>query len=594
MALFTKDSVERVKDAADIVEIVSAHTDLQQRGKDYWGNCPFHDERTPSFKVNPQDKLYYCFGCEASGDVFRFIEEKEGLAFPDAVESLAERYGVELKRESEDPAAEARRRRRGRLYEVLERTAAFYSSYLWDSEKAAKAREYLDGRGLEEEVLRSFGVGMAPSAWDQVLTSAQRAGFKPEELRDAGLIQKGKQGGLYDRFRSRIVFPIRDQRGRVVGFGARALRPDSKPKYLNSPEGELYRKSETLYGIDRARGEIAKAGRAIVVEGYTDVLALHQAGITEAVAIMGTAITPEQLQALSGLTDTVVLALDADRSGADAMIRAQKVAGGRGLQLRVAAMPENEDPADMAKVGQLDRFRELVEGAIDLVSFRIDTVLGRSDLGSVTGRERALGEIAPVLAAMGEAVGRDELVRKVADRLDTDPSLVSERVRTAERNGDAGPAPAGKAATNGSTQTPPAQTREVLTPRELRERWLLSACIAEPDKGREFIERLTPEHLSPAGGRALEWLRDHLEDPTSGLSRDDEDLVSLITQLTVASEREPPEPGAMELNFMLLELQRLEDGISAAQKAGDYESGARLSKERAALTDRIAHSKASG
>src|SRR5262245_58539028 len=296
MARFNRESVDRVKEAADIVEIISAHADLRRQGQRFTGLCPFHDERTPSFSVNPADKLYYCFGCEASGDVFRFVEEKEGLAFPDAVESLAERYGVELVRESEDPAAEARRRRRGRLYEVLERTAAFYSSYLWESEKAAKAREYLAGRGLGEDVLRSFGVGMAPSAWDQVLTSGQRAGFKLEELRDAGLIQKGKQGGHYDRFRSRITFPIRDQRSRVVGFGARALRPDSKPKYLNSPEGTLYRKSETLYGIDRARGEIAKAGRAIVVEGYTDVLALHQAGITEAVAIMGTAITPEQLR----------------------------------------------------------------------------------------------------------------------------------------------------------------------------------------------------------------------------------------------------------------------------------------------------------
>jgi DNA primase len=594
MALFTKDSVDRVKDAADIVEIVSAHTDLQQRGKDYWGNCPFHDERTPSFKVNPQDKLYYCFGCEASGDVFRFVEEKEGLAFPDAVESLAERYGVELKRESEDPAAEARRRRRGRLYEVLERTAAFYSSYLWDSEKAAKARQYLEERGLGEDVLRSFDVGMAPSAWDQVLTSAQRAGFKVEELRDAGLIQKGKQGGHYDRFRSRIMFPIRDQRGRVVGFGARALRPDSKPKYLNSPEGELYRKSETLYGIDRARGEIAKAGRAVVVEGYTDVLALHQAGIAETVAIMGTAITPEQLQALSGLTDTVVLALDADRSGADAMIRAQKVAGGRGIQLRVAAMPENEDPADMAKAGELDRFRELVDAAIDLPSFRVQTALSRADLDSVAGRERALGEIAPVLAAMGEAVGRDEMVREAADRLDTDPSLISERVRIAERTGGGageGKAPSG----NGSSEAPAAPAREVLTPREMKERWLLAACIADPAKGREFIDRLTEEHLSPAGGRALAWLRDHLEDPTSGLPRDDEELVSLITKLAMASERrEPAEPGAMELNFKLLELRRLEDGISAAQKAGDYESGARLSEERAALTDRIAHAQASG
>src|SRR5919106_2823790 len=446
MARFTTESRDRVKDAADIVEIVSAYTDLQQRGQDYWGNCPFHDERTPSFKVNPRDKLYYCFGCEASGDVFRFVEEKEGLTFPETVESLAERYGVELERESEDPRAEEKRRRRARLWELLERTAKFYERYLWESPKADRARAYLAQRGLGEEVLRRFGVGMAPSPWDQVLTGSQRRGFKIEELLAAGLIQKGRQGGHYDRFRNRITFPIRDQRGRVLGFGARALTPDTKPKYLNSPEGELYRKSHTLYGIDRARGPIAKARRAIVVEGYTDVLALHQAGVEEAVAIMGTAIPPEQLTMLAGLTDVGVLALDADRAGADAMVRAQKVAGGKSMELRVAAMPEGEDPADMLQAGSADRFMELVDRAVDLPSFRVDLALGRGELGSLAGRERVLGEVGPVLKAMGAtALGFDELLRKVADRLETDPSLVLARVRSAPDAGGAGNGVGGEA-----------------------------------------------------------------------------------------------------------------------------------------------------
>ncbi len=591
MARISRESIDRVRDAVSIVEVVGPYSDLRQRGKDWWGVCPFHDERTPSFKLNPIEKLYHCFGCGASGDVFRFVEEKEGLDFPGAVEALAERYGVDLEREAEDPRAERARRHRARLYQVLERTAAFFVAYLWDSPKAAKARSYLEGRGLGEKVLRDFGVGYAPSAWDQVLVNAQRAGFKVEELVAAGLVQRGRQGGHYDRFRSRITFPIRDQRGRAVGFGARALSADSKPKYLNSPEGELYRKSETLYGIDRARAEIAKAGRAIVVEGYTDVLALHQAGITGSVAIMGTAITPEQLKTLSGLTDAVVLALDADRSGADAMIRAQRVAGGRGLELRVAAMPENEDPADMAEQGQLDRFRELVADAIDLPSFRVRTALGRGDLESVAGRERTLGEVAPVLAAMGEVVGRDELIREVADRLDTDPSLVSERVRAAGRSGAGGGEEGGGAERGERRSTRP---REVLTPRELRERALLAMCIAAPAEGRGYLERLTPEHLSHAGGRAADWLRDHLDDPMTGLPRDDEELVSLVTQLVMEAERDPAEPGAMALNFMLLEQQRLEHGITAAQRAGDYEAGARLSRERAQLTDRIAHAEILG
>jgi DNA primase len=582
VARFTQDSKDRVRDAADIVEIVSAYTDLQQRGQDFWGNCPFHEERTPSFKVNPRDKLYYCFGCEAKGDVFGFVQEKEGLDFPEAVESLAERYGVELQRENEDPRAEERRRQRARLWELLERTAKFYERYLWEAPKAERARAYLEGRGLSEDVLRRFGVGMAPSAWDQVLTGSQRAGFKLEELLAAGLIQKGRQGGHYDRFRSRITFPIRDQRGRVLGFGARALRADSKPKYLNSPEGELYRKSHTLYGIDRARGPIAKARRAIVVEGYTDVLALHQAGVEEAVAIMGTAITPEQVSMLAGLTESVVLALDADRAGADAMIRAQKVAVGKSLELRVAAMPEGEDPADMLQEGSVDRFAGLLDGAVDLPSFRVDVALGRGELGSLAGRERVLDEVGPVLKAMGEtALGFDELVRKVADRLDTDPSLVLARVRSA------GDVPRTDPAGNGSGA--PRPVAQSLTPRETRERALLAMCIVDPEKGRQFIDRLTEEHLSGSGAPALAWLRDHLEDPMAGLPSEDAALTALITELVMRAESEPATEGAMQLNFDLLEQQRLEDGISAAQQAGDYEVSSRLSRERAELTDRIAH-----
>ena len=597
MARFTDESKQRVREAADIVEIVSAYTDLRQRGKDWWGLCPFHDENSASFKVNPLDKLYYCFGCEASGDVFGFVQEKEGVGFPEAVELLAERYGVELERDAEDPRAEAARRKRARILELLERTSQFYVKYLWEGEKreAVRARTYLAERGLKPDALRSFGVGMAPNRWDAVLLGGQTAGFKVEELFEAGLLRRNKRGA-YDYFRQRIMFPIRDQRGRVLGFGARAQRPDEKAKYVNSPESELYRKGHTLYGIDLARTAIAKAKRAIVVEGYTDVIALHQAGVTETVAIMGTAITPEQLQALGALADTVVLALDADRAGADAMIRAQRVAGDRGMDLRVAAMPEDADPADMLLGGEIERFRELVDAAIDLPSFRVRTALDRADLGNVGGRERALAEVAPVLQTLGEkTVGRDELVREVADRLDTDPSLVSERVRTARplQEVEATGGAAGTDQAGSGARTTPAE-RAPLTPREARERALLAMCISDPKRGRAFIERLREEHMSPGGAPALAWLRDHLDDPASGLPRDDQQLTSLITELVMTAEREPASEGAMELNFMLLEQERLEKGITAAQQAGADDERARLIRERAELRDRISHAESIG
>jgi DNA primase len=285
---------------------------------------------------------------------------------------------------------------------------------------------------------------------------------------------------------------------------------------------------------------------------------------------------------LAGLTDTVVLALDADRAGADAMIRAQKVAGGRGLELRVAAMPEGEDPADMLQDGSVDRFMQLVDAAIDLPSFRVDVALGRGELSSLAGRERVLDEVGPVLKAMGEtALGFDELVRKVADRLDTDASLVLARVRSSPE--------AGLASQSNGDGAAPRPVAATLTPRETRERALLAMCIANPSAGRPFIDQLSDEHLSPSGQPALRWLREHLEDPMTGLPRDDALLTSLITELVMRAKIEPATEAAMQLNFDLLEQQRLEDGIAAAQKAGDYEVSTRLAGERAQLTDRIAH-----
>jgi DNA primase len=582
--MFTAGGVERVKDAADIVEIISDYTDLRRSGARFTGLCPFHDERTPSFSVDPQEKLYHCFGCGVGGDVIKFVEEKQGLTFPEAVEALAERYGVEVERERADPRAEEARRRRGRLGDLLARTSEFYAAFLRTSPKAEKARAYLAGRGLGDEVLGEFGVGFAPSAWDQVLTRGQRAGFSIAELTAAGLVQRGQKGGHYDRFRARITFPVRDPRGRVQGFGARALSADSKPKYLNSPEGELYRKSRTLYGIDRARPAVAKTGRAVVVEGYTDVLAAHQAGVGETVAVMGTAITPEQLSILASHTEEVVLALDADRAGREAMLRAQRVAGSRRVRLRVAAMPPGEDPADILAGGSADRFRELVERAVEMPVFHIRAILDGADLDSAAGRDRALDETVPVLAALGETISRDELAREVADRLDADPSLVMRRVSAPGTRGAADEAPGAPAAAPRRSAVAPSRP---ISARERRERALLAMCIGEPALGREFLERLSDEHLSSGvARRARAWLAGHLEEPLAGLPRDDDELVALVTDLAMRAEREPASREAMENNFLELDLRLVEDRIAVAERAGGSPP-VELQRQRAALKERV-------
>jgi DNA primase len=590
MALISPDSVERVKQAADIVEVVSAHTDLRRQGGRWVGLCPFHEERTPSFSVEAQEKLYHCFGCGVGGDTIKFVEEKEGLGFAEAVEVLADRYGVELTREKEDPQAEARRQQQRRLGELLDRTAVFYAGYLWDSKEAEKAREYLKQRGLEEETLRGFGVGYAPSAWDTVLLRGQRAGFKVPELRAVGLVQRGRGGGEYDRFRSRIMFPIRDRRGRTLGFGGRAMSSEQGAKYVNTAETDFFHKSQMLYGIDLAKEAVAKAGRAVVAEGYTDVLALHQAGVREAVGVMGTAITEEQVAALSGMVDEVVLALDADSAGQEAMLRAQRVAGGRSMRLRVAAMPAGEDPADMVTSEDgAERFHALVEGAAELPAFQVGLILSRTDTSSAAERDRALGEIAPILGGMEEGASQSELVRMVAGRLDLEPALVMGRMTAAR------PLSGGS-----DSQAPAAVARVIagggaeLTSRERRERALLAMCIALPPEGSEYLARLTDEHLSPIGARAAAWLRENLDDPASNLPSDDDELLSLVTELIILGRDEPASAEAMELNYLLLEQRRLEAEIAAAGERDDYEGRAALSRERALLVERIAHAERVG
>ena len=424
MALFTKDTIDRVREAVDMVQLVGQKTDLRRVGTRWSGLCPFHDERTPSFSVNPEEKLYYCFGCGEGGDAFKFVQQTEALDFQEAVELLAEQSGVRVEREADDPRAEERRRRRERLHSLLERASRFYSSYLRESTEAAPAREYLASRGLSDEVLAEFRVGYSPSAWDRMIMGARQSGFSEEELVAAGLAQRGKNGGLYDRFRGRIMFPLADSRGKVLGFGARQMGEGRGPKYLNTSENDLYHKGRQLFGIDVARKEAMRTARFVVVEGYTDVLALHQAGIREAVAIMGTALTQEQLAELAKVGDgnrrgLVYLALDADRAGRDAMLRASRLAEDRGIDLRVVEMPEGTDPADLVTQEGSEAFGERMDRAVPMIEFQVRRVLADADLDTPAGRDKALGEARELISAVPERTAtRDALVREAADRLD--------------------------------------------------------------------------------------------------------------------------------------------------------------------------------
>ncbi|MFL5843252.1 MAG: DNA primase [Solirubrobacteraceae bacterium] len=574
MPRYTDESKERVRNAVDMVDLVGSRVELRKSGgTSFSGLCPFHDERSPSFSVDAAKKVFHCFGCQEGGDAFTFVQKLDGLDFVGSLEFLADRYKVPLEVAEEDPRAAEKRQRRERLLELLERAATFYVRMLWESEEAEPARKYLAERGLEEAILREFRVGYAPSAWDRLLLTARKARFGDREIYDAGLSQRAeKTGKTYDRFRRRIMFPLADRRGRVLGFGARAMGDDQKPKYLNTSENELFHKGNQLFGADVARAAAAKLGQTLVCEGYTDVIALHQAGMRNAVGIMGTAMTEQQVEALAGLAPTVLLALDADSAGQEAMLRAARVAAGRKLELRVVPLPVGSDPADLVQAQGADAVTKLIGASVPLVRFQVQRALDTADLEGPEGKDRVIDELRPVFAGIPQSVLRQELMGLVASRLDLTDAFVADLL--------AGPArlparaPSGGQSDRGGSFDGPRPGNggppRAVSQAERIERTFLALCIALPTKGHDALDGVTPEHFaSPLLRRAAEHLRVHLADPTAGVGEDDHDLASLMNELAVRAASGNPSPETLRVEALQLEKARIERSIVQAKESGD-------------------------
>jgi DNA primase len=572
---YTDESRDRVREAVDILDLIGTRTELRRAGVDaYSGLCPFHEERTPSFSVTPSKKVYYCFGCQASGDVFTFVRETQGFDFVGALEWLADRYNVPLELAEENPRAAERRRRHDRLRELLERACAYYERCLWESPEAARAREYLAARGLDEAVLRTFRVGWAPSAWDRVLLASRRGGFSERELLDAGLVQRSAEspGRVYDRFRARITFPLCDRRGRVVGFGARTMKTGEPAKYLNSAENEIFHKREQLFGLHLASAAAAKAGRVVLCEGYTDVIAMHQAGVTNCVGLMGTALTDEQLKLLADLAPTVVLALDADGAGRAAMLKAASAIGARErIELRVAPLAPGSDPADVLERDGPAGLPALVDGAVAFVRFRVERILASGDGATPEGRDRMLAELAPVFAQLGLGAMREDLEREVAARLGVSERTV-ETLLAASAGADRRPAAQALAA-------PP-------HPGERMERAFLELCIALPDAGAPLLGKLDLDALfaSQLTRRAAQRLHERID--TSPSEPDDAELARLLTELAVRASTLEATPAQLEVARRQLELARIGRAIDAA-RTGESGSIEQLARERSELQEEI-------
>ena len=592
MARYTAESRERVRDAVDFAELVGARTELRRAGaRRLQGLCPFHDERTPSFGIDPVEKLYHCFGCGAGGDVFSFAMETEGLDFAGALESLAERYGVELEREAEDPRDAARRRRRERLLELLERMAAWYVRVLWGSPAAAAARDYLASRGLEEPALRKYRVGWAPEGWDRAVRASVAAGFTDEELLAAGLAQRRRDGaGVVDRFRARVTFPLCDERGHVLGFGARALRPGDTPKYLNSSEGELFSKGAIVYGADLARAAAARAGRVVLVEGYTDAIALHQAGVPEVVGSMGTALTSAQVDAIARLAPKALFCQDPDAAGQDAIARAiaelqqhNRRRAGRPVEFRIVRLPAGRDPAEVVQRDGPDAIRALLESAVPIERFRVERALERV---AERSPDDVLAEAVGAIAPLPPSKLREELVKLVCDRLDIGPALVE----AAAAGATVARAAAAGVARAPARRAPAADPRAALDRREQSERAFLALCLALPEEGERRLAEIDVEDWfsAPAARRAAAYLRGRLRAPAADLPAGDEALARVVAELVIRAGELEATPGKLELEALQLDLHRLERHIAGARLSGG-EGVHALAAERQKVLDAIRH-----
>ena len=467
MARLKDESVEAVKAAANIVELVEARTRLRKSGARYTALCPFHEEKTPSFSVSPDRGTYHCFGCGVGGDAISFVRETEGLDFVGAIEFLADRFRVPLEYEETSPHADQARRRRDRLHALLEQAAVYYERRLWDGEDGAAAREYLASRGLGEPVCREFRLGLSPPG-ATLVRKAQEKGYTRDELAVAGLLSR--RGADY--FQRRLMFPLADARGRVIGFQARKLHEDDplRGKYVNSPESELFRKSNVLYGLNLARAAIAKQDRAVVVEGNTDVIALRQAGLEPVVASMGTALTERQLAELRKLTSRIFLCFDADAAGEDATLRGMELAIRQSLDVRVVALPKGTDPAD-----DPGGFEARLEGAEPYAVHRV-----RLELDRARDRQHAYLRVQDVLNGIPESPERHDAWRLANDRL----GLTVELRKT------------------GTASLGAALSPRLVDAADKLERSALAGVRANPSLAR-ILEELGPEHFDSEENRLL-------------------------------------------------------------------------------------------
>jgi len=423
--LISEDVINRIRDRIDIAEVIGQHVNLTRAGQNLKGLCPFHQEKTPSFTVSSSRQIFHCFGCGAGGNVFGFLMRITGASFPDTVRELGEKVGIEVKESAGGTGFQGTQS--GRIEQLNRAVASWFQDNLRDQSIGAPARDYLASRGIEAPVIERFGIGYVPPDWDGLSTALAKQGFSASEQAAAGLtVAREHSSGFYDRFRSRVMFPITDLRKRVVGFGGRILG-EGTPKYLNSPDTPLFKKGQTLFALDVAREAVARLKTVIVVEGYFDAIALHQAGLTHTVATLGTALTPEHIQVLRRFASKVVLLFDPDQAGVRAALRGLDLFVNSGMGVTVVTLPDGEDPDTYVRKEGPESFARLEAQAPSLLDFALEQSLKVAQSSTLEERIRSVDEVLRILQKSEHPIEREERIRLVAERLGINQQRLIER-----------------------------------------------------------------------------------------------------------------------------------------------------------------------
>ena len=575
---YRRDDIERVRVATDLVELVTEVTKVKRSGRSVMAVCPFHQEKTPSMSIDPARGLYHCFGCGKSGDLFRFVQETQGLDFSDSVELLARRSGITLHR---DPEAAKRRSRRETLVGAVEKAVEFYHRRLSKEPDAATARGYLRGRGYDADVVGTFRLGYSPEGGDALVRLLRDEKVGEDVMVTAGLAVRSRAGRLFDRFRGRVMFPIFDVRGDAVGFGARLLEGEG-PKYLNSPETPVYHKSLLLYGLNWAKSKIVSEGTAIVVEGYTDVIALDRAGLGLAVATCGTALGESHLDLLRRFSERIILMFDADEAGGGASETSFDRLVPKDLDfridqdLRVAALPAGSDPADLVRNDDIGVITAAMAASKPLLQYRIDRELDRFEyLKEREAAARALKKVAPLVALLKDPIVRQEYEDELASRLiirdvDTVRAEVERARRGIERPDPHKP-----------------HSSEELTGQEKAERELLRVMLANPPGlRRDNLEEglfTRPEYLAAFQllAPALAAL-DPGQPPDLGslVGREESDLGSMLAELAMIERPLPEDPGELIRRIGAGALDKRIEVVAREAEALDRDGEPEASSER--------------